>query len=250
MNKKLITACLGLAALAAFALPAIASASPVLTHPTGTVYPASSPTETCEKSGKGCITATNVGEASFFNAAGTMELAKCTKAIMTGTVTKNTGTLIEVDVRTLTVEGTGALNDGMPECTGGPAGNFTVTTNGTHEGVKIDEGTVASGTPYCLKSAASDKFTLRGGTCTQEARAITFITAATFPAECKYSRAAAIEGSFTTHPEDAVLSVAPGAGTTFTGEAGNSFICPVSTSLKMSLTLETDKAPAEPMYIS
>jgi hypothetical protein len=51
MSKKLITSCTALLALAVFILPAAASASPEITHPTGT------------RLGTGAnITGTNVGE--------------------------------------------------------------------------------------------------------------------------------------------------------------------------------------------
>ena len=54
MSKKLTTACLALSALAAFALPAVASASPEITHPTGTRLATGTK-----------ITGTNVGNAKF-----------------------------------------------------------------------------------------------------------------------------------------------------------------------------------------
>jgi len=251
MSKKLITACMALFALAAFALPVSATASPVVTHPTGTRWDPTTGECTGVK-GTVCVKATNVGETILFNGAGTEELVKCSTAIMTGYMFENSGTSIKANIHTATFSGTGGVNDGMNECTGisaGGFGNLTVTTNGGG----VDENTVANGTPYCLTSGASDTFKIRGGLCSQEQRPITFIFATTLAGNCKYERSAAIEGTVRTDKapgEDAILSVVKGAGTTFTGEAGNSFLCPANGSLQMSFTLETDTPTAEAIYIS
>jgi hypothetical protein len=259
MGKKLITACMALFALAAFALPASASAAgPVVTHPTGTrLDPEAGECTTVKKTV--CVTAHNVGETILFNGAGTEELTKCTSAIMTGYLTKNTGGAtgtVEGTIHTATFSGTGGAHSGMNECTGvaGSFGNLTVTTNGGG----VDENTVASGTPYCLKAnntMAANEFQVRGGKCSEAARAITFNFDTTLAGECKYSRAAAepIKGTYTTHTTgDAILSVSPAvpANTKFTAEAGNSILCPASTTLKLSLTLVTETETAEPLFIS
>jgi len=253
MSKKLITACMALVALAAFALPAAASAtSPVVTHPTGTVL--NPETGECTSVKKTiCIKGTNVGKTKLLTdpAEGTSPLPL-------------TGGVIEATIHTATFEGTGGVITGgtMHECTGlNGIGEMTPTTNGGG----TDGESIANGTPWCLKSGASDTFTIRGGACTAESRKITFILDATkisHPTEfneCKYERATAVEGTFQTDTEagkDAVLSVKPGsttaerAKTTFTGETGNSIECPARGTLEMSFTLETDTATAEPIYIS
>jgi hypothetical protein len=258
MSKKLITACMGLVVLAAFALPAVASAAnkPVITHPTGTAM--SVRTETCKVVGEaGCLVGTNVGNTLLKNGEGTTVLTECTTAKLTGTLTKNSGGTIEGDITTATFSGTGEVASGMNECTGiSILPNLTVTTNGTHEGVKIDEGGVTNGTPYCLKTnpeMAEDEFQLRGGTCSGAATKITFIFDTTGLGECKYERAAAspIKGTFTTDTTgEALFFLKAGANTKFTGEAGNNILCPTSGTLEMTFTMETDSASASPVYIS
>ena len=264
MSKKLITACMALVALAAFALPAVASASPQITHPTGTrLNPETGECTTVKKTI--CIKATNVGETLLKDGEGKNTLTRCTTASMTGYLTKNTGTEIEADIHTATFSGTGAAFNGMNECTSS-TGNFTFTTNGEDPvGTKIDEGTVPSGTPYCLTATnkmAADEFQIRGGTCSESARKITFIFDVTNPVggsnfECKYERAEAIKGTYTTDTtsgedlgKDAILSVKP-ANSKFTLEAGGNILCPAALTLEMSFTLETDTTPeAAPLYIS
>ena len=80
MSKKLISTALALFALAAFVLPAIASAQePEVTFPTGTRL------ATATK-----VTGTNIGEFLMTDEPGNV-LARCTKATLTGTLTKNDG---------------------------------------------------------------------------------------------------------------------------------------------------------------
>src|SRR4051794_24044133 len=105
MSKKLITACLGLFAFAAFVLPAVASASPQITHPTGTRL---DPTgKTCTTTSNAiCIVGTNVGN-TVLKTDPTGEtkpsvLSECSTAKMTGWLTKNTGTEIEGTIHTAT----------------------------------------------------------------------------------------------------------------------------------------------------
>jgi len=238
MSKKLITAALALVALAAFALPASASAVS-LGETSGGTFTA------LAKGSK--ITGTNVGNAKFVNSALGV-ISECSKVVVTGEVTSNGPEVIEGNVETATFSGEGAEYKGMKECLGESAlGSLTPTTNGT-----TDEKTVASGTPWCIKTVkGADKFTVRGGKCTEETRAITFILDTTLAGECKYSRSAAIEGTFTTDVtnEDAVLTVNSGATSEFTREAGSGFFCPSTGSLQMSFTMETDSATVTPLYI-
>jgi len=259
MSKKLITACLGVLALAAFALPTTASASPVITHPTGTVLnPA---TGSCTNvSGTICITGTNVGNINFYNGSN-VALLDCSKAVLTGYLRKNKENHIEGDIHTVTGTGTGGQDPeeskNMPECTGtNGLPNTTVTSNGTDPvGTKIDEEDVTNGTPYCVTatSGAEDKFTLRGGTCSEVARAIAFVIKPTGLAACTYSRAAGspIMGTYTTHATgDAILTVTPSLATGFAKTAGG-ILCPAEGRLGMSITLETDTtASNDPLYIS
>jgi hypothetical protein len=243
MSKKLITGCLALFALAAFILPASASAV-VATEPTGTAL---NPTgKTCTTGLPGiCITGTNTTVAKFKS--GSTTLSECSKVVLTGAISKNEGGVVEGTVHTATFTGTGTEQvAGMPECTSSVFGNLTPTTNGGG----VDENTVAAGTPWCMKSAAEDKFTVRGGACGAESRAITFVLDSTTAGECKYSRTASLEGTFTTDTTgDAVVSLAAGAATNFTKESGG-VLCPTEGSLEMSFTLETDEAETKPLFFS
>jgi len=257
MSKKLITACLGVLALAAFALPTAASASPVVTHPTGTKLSLTG--QTCTTASNAiCITGTNVGEATLYAADGTTVLLHCSKVVFTGALTANTGTHIEGDIHTATFSGTGAQDPkmvkNMPECTGtNGLPNTTVTSNGTDpvNVTKIDEEDVTNGTPWCITSN-NDTFSLRGGTCTDPARAIEFVLHPTELSSCVYSREKAVTGTIQTDTEagkDATASVTPGEGSEFKKVSGG-ILCPTVGKLGMTITLETDKTTAEPLYIS
>jgi len=244
MSKKLITACLGVLALAAFALPANALAvSATLTHPTGTALATGTK-----------LTGTNIGETLLKTDSGEGTLARCTKAVLTGTLTKNNGH-IEGDITTATFSGAGEEFDGMKECVGlGGLGNLTPTTNGTDPvGTKIDGEDVEHGTPWCMTAGGelpANTFTVRGGTCTEEPRTITFILNSTGAGECKMTRTAAITGTYTTDTSgDAIATILPNATSTFTKESGG-VLCPSAGTLEMTFTLETDTSPASPVWIS
>jgi len=268
MSKKLITACLGLVALAAFALPSAASAAgPTVTHPTGTsLNPTGKKCTTTENAI--CITATNIGTTKLMtdppNEEKPTPLVECSKAVMTGSLIKNSGGIVEGNIHTATFEGggTGGKINNMEECKGSIV-DAGVTSNGTDPvGTKTDNEDVAGGTPWCLRAeGAENKFTIRGGTCSEVAKPLTFILDMTFSkgviTECKYEKAAAVTGTFTTDTTgDAILSVKPGitptekAMTTFSREAGGSILCPATGTLEMSFTLETDSITSEPLYMS
>ncbi len=229
MSKKLITTCLALFALAAFVLPAVASASPVVTHPTGTkLVPGANGVK---------IKATNIGNTLLTSTSGTT-LVECSTASMTGTLTVNSGTSIEGNIESTSFSGTEAGG----KCTG--LGGIIVTTN------------VGNGVPWCLHSTGGDEFQVRGGKCSEVPRSITFAMDSGLGVTCHYERANSIKGTFTTHSTgDAILTVT-GAGETgvtdtlFTKEAGDSVLCPADGTLDMAFTLETDTATAEPLYIS
>jgi hypothetical protein len=228
MSKKLIAACMALTAFVAFAVaPSLASAKPVVTHPTGTVL----------ATGKN-IKATNVGETIMETPIGTL---RCTSATMTGTLTTNsTAAGFEGDITSASFSGTGSTVSGepLPECTGA-FGNASITP------------TVSAAAPWCLEGTeANDNFKLRGGSCLAASKALEFQIVVTIfgaPVNCKYERAAAVTGTFVTHPSDAVLSVSK---QNFPIAAGQSGFCPGNGELTMSFTTETDTAVAEPLYIS
>jgi hypothetical protein len=220
MSKKLITACMALVALTAFGLPTAASASPEITHPTGTTIATGS-----------LFKGTNVGVTKMTNSGGAV-LWECSVASMTGKVTKNNGTEIEADITSVSI--TGTASEGR--CTSS-FGNLNFTT------------AVENGVPWCLRATKAmepDEFQVSGGNCGTN-RKIRFILDSSTAGECKYSRSEAIRGTFLTDPSDAQITMAK---VLFKGEAGNSFLCPAEGSFDMSFTLETDTATAEPLYIS
>jgi hypothetical protein len=229
MHRKLITACMALAAFAAFAvMPAIASATndPDLTHPTGTLMPA----------GKGHpasgIKGTNVGLTLMTNSSGGI-LTECNSAVMTGTLIKNDGSNVEGNISSATFTGTASGG----ACTGS-FGNVTVTTNPATNGI-----------PWCLRSTstmATDEFQVRGNECSKAARPIRFVLDIIFGGSCVYQRGTAIPGTFKTHPEDALLSISKVEFPLLEG----GFACPSVGFLDMSFTLETDSVSTEPLYIS
>jgi len=233
MSKKLTTACMALIALAAFALPAAASASPEVMHPTGT------------RLGTGTkITATQVGSGKYTatstSGSGSV-LAECSSGSMTGELTKNNGTEIEGNIESTAFSGTEAEG----KCT-------------KLGGVKVTTAATANGTPWCLRATAAmnaNEFQVRGGKCSEAAHGITFLMDTGLGVNCGYERTAAIKGTFTTDTTgDAVLTL-KGEGETgiadtgFTRE-GTNVLCPASGTLDMSFTLEKDQATATPVFIS
>jgi hypothetical protein len=233
MAKKITMACMALVALAAFALPATASASPELTHPTGTTY--------CPKdeAGKEClVTGTNVGDWVLAGPFGTN--VTCSKVALTGTITENSGKSVKGDITSATFNGTGEGGD----CTS-TLGSVRVTT------------TVGNGTPWCLTAnseMAADEFQVRGNACTAASRSITFVLDFTGGPTCYYNRTAVVKGTFATDTagQDAVLSFTEQEWVLEKGE-NETFLKPCLTSGKLTgaATLETDTtASNDPMYIS
>jgi hypothetical protein len=218
MRMKLISLCLAAGALFACGAPA-ALASPLLTHPQGTAVPVGTK-----------IVGKNVG--NFTITAGSFNLA-CTKVTMTGTVRTNSGTLIEGNISSVAIGGTGKEED----CTS-TIGDIKTTTSG-----------ITNGVPWCLKSGkTADTFELRGNECSAAARPIRFVKDITNleHTQCIYERTAPITGTFKTQPEDALLTISEVAWVLVSG----SFICPVEWKLDLSFTLQTDSAATEPIYIS
>jgi hypothetical protein len=232
MTMKSITAALALVALAAFALPGVASASPELTHPTGTTLATGTR-----------LTVTNIGNV-LWRSGGTI-LSECNRATLTGELIKNNGTRIEGNVTTATLTGTGAQDPAeaanMPECTSPVLGNTIVTTNGGG----IDENTVANGTPWCLKATTEDNFSVRGGLCSAATRNIDFILKSTTGGPCTYTRAAAITGTYTTDGTGDAMLTFTNEGTEFTKKEGG-FLCPGTFAFEMKFTVEADSVSAEP----
>lgn len=231
---KLLKACIALAAFAALLLvPSAASAGPELTAPTGTSIPAGAN-----------IQATSVAHAGTASAlrlttsAGNLE---CATATLTGTLTSNTETHVAGEITTASFSGTPAA-PASAHCSS-PFGNITVTpshtTNPAHNGV--------SSLPWCVTAnTLNDQLVVRGGKCSEAARALTFTVHSPIGI-CSYQRASAT-AVYTTHPAAAVATV---SNQEFTKTTGSVF-CPSSGQLDMAFKLETDVAGKSPedIYIS
>jgi hypothetical protein len=225
MSKRLIVAFMSFAAL--FALATASASAATLTQPTGTAVASGTK-----------FKGTSIGEASFSFGS---TFVTC-PAVLTGTITNNIGE-IEGTVETVAFKGT-AANGG---CTS-PFEAATVTTTG---------GASFLGTPWCLTAGAEDILRIRGNSCANKTRAVTFALDLTFfgtSVECKYERTSTtgpIVGTYTTDTTgDAIGYISPG-GSSFVPESINPFGCPGAGSLEMKFTLETDTGSIEsPMYIS
>lgn len=209
MSKKLMTGLLALVAIAAMALPAMASANPVLTEGTTVVPPNTK------------ILGTNVGETVMTTSLGNVT---CQEAKLTGKLTVNeTAKGIDGDIETAEFHNTGST-----ECsswTGGVTVNANPATNGLS---------------WCVTATENnDKVKIRGGSCTAETRPIRFELAFTnvFIGTCTYQRSAAAEGTLVTGGDEATISEQE--WTKFAGGGG----CPPSGKLDMTFTLETDISP-------
>lgn len=223
MYKKLMLACMALAAFAAFAIvPAMASAKN-----TPQVVENGAPLAPNTK-----ILATNVGITKMTTSLGTVE---CTTASMTGELTKNTTGTVEGTITEAKFGGTGAQLSGAPEpeCTTAAffGGDTTITPN-----------QATNGLPWCIRSTeamATDEFQVRGNSCANLARPIRYAMDITNVGTCVYQRTTAIPGTFTTSTTDSTLSISEVEFTKFEGP----FTCPSSGKLDMTFTMETDVSP-------
>lgn len=184
MSKKLMTGLLALVALAAMALPAMASANPILKEG-----------ETTLSSGAK-IVGTNVGETLMKTSLGTVS---CSNVVLKGTLTVNeTAKGTEGDLESATFAGTGTQAAGEPdtECTSW-AGGVSVTPK------------VSATEPWCLEATeANDTFKIRGGKCTEGTKPITYtmVFTSSLIGTCKYSRSTAAPGTLTTGTSEAHLT--------------------------------------------
>jgi hypothetical protein len=218
MAKKILAICAALVAFAA--VPAVASAAPELVNGAGTKVATGS-----------AITGTNVGNTVMTTSIGNVE---CTTAVMSGTLTKNSGTEIEGDIESASFKGT----ESGERCSG-PLGATEVTIPSL---------------PWCIRATKSmepDEMQVRGGKCSETSRALTFTLHGSifgFPVTCHYSKAS-VSGTYRTKAAgDAQVTITKQK---FTRETGSSGSCPESGELDMSFTLETDTTSGseEPLYI-
>jgi hypothetical protein len=215
MHKKLMLACMAIAAFAAFVVAPAASASPVLTDVTGTVAVGSK------------IKATNVGPSFLTISSGGH--VECTGVTLTGEVVKNSGTVVEGNIETANFSGTGSGGD----CTS-PLGDIKVTNPSL---------------PWCISSTKAGTFSVRGGKCSEASRAITFTMDVTGLVNCSYTKAS-VNGTYTTVGEVTTLEVKE-ENFANTGE-GNNIFCPTSGKLDMAMRMWTDEGGLEghPIFIS
>lgn len=225
---NLVRATIVLAAFAALlAVAPFASASPELTHPTGTRVSAGT-----------LVELTNVAHsttAAPLTLTTSLGNISCASATITGTITKNTGTEAQVELTTTEFGGTpGKTTSG--HCQGIGAEKLTLTPSHTSDETKS--------LPWCITNVGTkDQFSIRGGKCGEAPRPLTFSTHGDIT--CSYERAE-IVGTYTTHPSDAIATV---TGQEFKRFAGSAF-CPSSGQLDMALTMFTHGKPTEPVYIS
>jgi hypothetical protein len=197
---------------AAFVVP-VASASPLLTQPTGTVLGTSA-----------VITGSNTGEIAWTTSMGTWT---CSYGTLSGViVTNSTSSGMKMGVESMTATGTSTSS----ECTSW-TGGVSWTWN------------VAGGLPWCLEAtSASDEWKLRGGKCSEAYRAIKFSHDYTSMGTCTYERANAAFGTLTTDTagEAAKISI---TRQEWLASAGNPFGCPSSGKLNMTFDLTSGGSP-------
>lgn len=175
-----------------------------------------------------------VGEITLTDLSGN-SLLRCSSGATTGTLQKNNGTEVEVNIESAAYSGTGT-EEGCTSSFGATHWTFGSSTNGL---------------PWCLRATSamtSDEFQIRGNSCSGESRPIR-ISADTLVGApvCSYERKAPIAGTYKTHPEDAILSLEHAV---LLEKEPRSPACADETQMDGSLTLERDEAGTNPMYIS
>lgn len=215
MHRKLLATCVSLAAFTALAVvPAMASASPVLTENGVAVKE------------KEKILATQSGNILLTTSSGTVT---CTKSTMTGTVKTNSGSLIQGEISTASFKGEGTEERCKSTFIFSP--QFKVTPENL---------------PWCIESSGKDEFTVRGGACGMEKPPNLKFTLSSSLGNCTYERAT-VTGTYATNVTPVTLKV--GSSQTFTKVAGASF-CPETGTLSGGWTLETDVSPFTGLTIS
>lgn len=227
---RLVKASIALAAFAAiFVIPSMASASVTLTHPTGTAY-------------NGFIIATNVahGTETKTQTVMTTSLGKieCTTATITGKVLVNNGTHVLGTVETAEFRKTAGSGTDSTHCTA-PGGLGTVTVTPSHTSDNQGAGRPPS-LPWCITAGAEDRFEVWGekeGDCAKKVP-LTFTLHSSILGTCRYQREAAVVGTYTTHPSDAIVTI---KDQEFKKMEGSGF-CPTGGNLDMAFTLTTDSS--------
>jgi hypothetical protein len=243
MKRKTMVLCAALVASTAIVAVAAPASAMQLTHPTGTKLATG-----------GKLLFTNVGNVLLRSGSGET-LQECTSLKLTGTLQHNGSDDITAEVSSMTYVGTGVAS----RCTGI---NRTMQTT-----TSVEEAGKQVGLPYCLTTTAgTDKWAMRGGSCSSPTRSIKIkfhfygppdpeTGVETFLGTCGYEKAN-LTGTFTTDTvggQDAQLTTS-GEGAFKRYELSSIFVaqsCPEETKLFTTLTMETDTGPtADPLYIS
>jgi hypothetical protein len=216
MHRKFIAACVALVAFAAFAvIPALASASPVLTEAGKKVE------------GTPTIVATQA-TGTVIELETSAGFVKCSKSFLTGPLKANTGTTIQGQITRSSFTGTSGTGT---QCESQFLGAITVDAPQT----------------MCIHSGGKDAFEIVNGTCGTAGGNLTFTLTGSL-GTCSYVRSS-VTGSYNTNTTPSVLTI--GASQTFSGAGEeNPFICPASGTLKGSYNLFTDNAEETPLTIS
>jgi hypothetical protein len=218
---------------ALFLVPSVASASPELTHPTGTTAPVGTLIEMKN-------VAHSISPKGFATkgATGTFE---CATTTMTGELAKNSGTQIQANITTAEFRGTPEEPNSADCFQPGGYGATTMTPNHTQNPTHNGN----SSLPWCFTvEGAEDKFSLRGGKCSEAARPLVFVYHSAVAGACTFQKSA-LSGTYTTHPSDAIFTV---QGQEFTRATGSAF-CPGAWGMDWSFTMTTD-GNNTPIYIS
>jgi hypothetical protein len=217
MTKKLIMACMAMAALAAFALPASASATnePDLT-------------EGAVRVGVGNLVVGTSNSVEFQDTT-TNALVSCTKGTLTGEVLVNAGGSLEIEILHSTFEGTGPkhADNSLPECTG--VGNAAITVTNMN---------------LCLRSTkgqVTDEFIVGANGCKNMALP-RFVILSTPAGECEYETTKLVSGTFTTGGTVSTLTVSNTQAGSGAKRVRGGFLCPSSGMLKMSFELEKENS--------
>jgi hypothetical protein len=232
MSKKIIMACMAVFALAAFALPATASATndPTLTE--GATHVAVNSK----------IVGTSFGETLFVETTPNQGnvLVRCTTAHLTGEVKANSGGTVEGTISSAKFSGTGSVHadNGLNECTGAFGNAYITVTN----------------LPLCIRSTptmATDEFQVVSSDCGgAEPKNVKFLIGSTTIGECEYESTSSLKGDYTTSSTESTLSIRNTQAGSGSKKIRGGFLCPGSGQLNMTFHIETDVSPFTKIGVS
>jgi hypothetical protein len=215
-RKGAIRTVVAVALLAFTAVPALASASPVLKDSKGTLAVGTQ------------IAATNIGNIKFVTSIATVE---CQTGALTGNVAKNNGTEVGASFATASFTGTGS------------GGKCTTSFLG-------DVGVVTKRLPWCLRAGgniAKDTLLLTSLQCSGGGL-LEFTFNNALAGECTYVMNFSAGGSFTTGTGVGTRAELGLFGQEFE-QSGGGILCPGSGYIQMKFNLETNDASKLPIWI-